>query len=431
MIQSTQPAVLGGKPARGKPFPAHPVIGDAEKRAVMAVLDSGHLSGFVAAPGDAFLGGERVRAFERRFAAYHEVEFAIAFNSATSALHAAVIAVGVRPGDQVIVSPYTFTASASCVLMHQGVPVFADVDAGMFCMDPASIEQLVTPRTKAIIPVHLFGQPADMDTIMAGARRNGLKVIEDCAQAVGAMYRGRRTGTMGDCGVFSFTENKTMATGEGGMLITDDPAIAEAARLVRNHGEVVWNQSRPSMHTESILGWNYRMTEMEAALGMVQLDKLDAMNATRIELCNHLTQRLSGIEGLTPQAVPVDCRHVYYVFGWRFDAHRFGLSRSRFVEAVSAEGIPIAGGYVRPLYLGPIYHEKMPDFLTRDRGDISYDAGLCPIAERLYEKELVLTAVARPPATTGDMSDVVTAIQKVYEHRASLRSSEQLVGAPC
>jgi perosamine synthetase len=264
-------ALLGGKPVRTEPFPDYPVIGAEEKLAVMEVLDSGRLSTF-SASRQGFLGGQKIQAFEAAFAEYHGTAHAIAVNSATSGLHAAVAACEIGPGDEVIVPPYTFTATATAVLHHNAIPVFADIDPVTFCLDAARVEAAVTPRTKAIIPVHLLGHPADMDAIMAVAQRHGLKVIEDCAQAPGARYKGRLVGTMGDCGVFSFQETKNMATGEGGMVITNDDAIAERARMVRNHGEaVVAGEAR--RYLTSTIGWNYRMTEIEAAIGLVQLGK--------------------------------------------------------------------------------------------------------------------------------------------------------------
>src|SRR5438094_4791977 len=203
-------ALLGGPKTRLQPFPPHPILGEEEKRAVMEVLESGHFSTFIAAPGQFFLGGERIRQFEHKFAAYHDVKYAVAFNSATAALHAAVVAVGVNPGEEVIVPPYTFTSTATCVLMHNAIPVFADIQEDIYCVDPEASEQAISPLTRAIIPVHLFGHPADMEPIMDLARRHKLKVIEDCAQAPGARYKGQFVGTLGDCGIFSFTESKTI-----------------------------------------------------------------------------------------------------------------------------------------------------------------------------------------------------------------------------
>jgi perosamine synthetase len=418
-------ALLGGKPIRTKPFPAYPVIGDEEKRAVMEVLDSGQRSTF-SASRQGFLGGRKIQAFEAAFAEYHGVHHAVAVNSATSGLHAAVAACEAGPGDEVIVPPYTFTATATAVLHHNAIPVFADVDPVTFCMDPAQLEKAITPRTKAVIPVHLLGHPADMDAILAIARRHGLKVIEDCAQAPGARYKGRLVGTMGDCGVFSFQETKNMATGEGGMVITNDPELAERARMIRNHGEAVV-AGEPRKYLSSTIGWNYRMTEIEAAIGMVQLKKLDSLNGARHELAAYLLDALSAHAGLTyPREAPfID--HVYHVFGMRYDDSAIGVPRDRFIEALIAEGIPMSPGYPRPLYHNPLFQDRLaygkqgcPFTCHLYGGTVSYAKGLCPVAEDLCARSALWTFVVRPPATIRDMKDIVAAFEKVLENSASL-----------
>jgi perosamine synthetase len=410
-------ALFGGTKTRTRPFPAHPIIGDEEKRAVMEVLESGHFSTFIAAPGQFFLGGEKIRQFEREFAAYHEMKYAVAFNSATAALHAAVVAVGVKPGEEVVVPPYTFTSSATCVLMHNAIPVFADIQRDIYCLDPEAFEKAISPLTRAIIPVHLFGHPANMDSVLELARRHNLKVIEDCAQAPGAKYKGRFVGTLGDCGIFSFTESKTIMTGEGGMLITNDPSIAEAAQMVRNHGEVILETQTERSYRSDILGWNYRMTEIEAALGIVQLKRLDDLNAQRILLADYLSEHLCKLPGLSPPVVYPDCKHVYYIYPFRYDAVRAGLPRADFAKALSAEGVPVGIGYVRPLYLNPIYHENRAPAFRFYTGSARYEKGICPVTEAMYERELLLLGIVRPPATVGDMDDVIAAMTKVLDNR--------------
>lgn len=413
-------ALLGGTPVRSKPFPPYPIIGKEEKQAVLEVLDSGKLSTFLAVPGEYFLGGKKIKEFERRFAEYHGVKYAVAFNSATAALHAAVVAVGVQPGEEVIVPPYTFTSTATCVLMHNAIPVFADVDDEIYGLDPKAVAHAITPLTRALIPVHLFGHPANMDGLMALAREHNLKVIEDSAQAPGAKYKGRLVGTIGDCGIFSFTENKNITTGEGGMLITNDADIAEIARMVRNHGEVILEGQAVRTYTSTMLGWNYRMTEMEAALGIVQFGRMDELNQARIDLANYLAEKLKSIDGLLTPVVYPGCKHVYYVYALKYDEERVGIPRDLFVKALNAEGIPFGAGYVRPLYLSPLYHDKKPFAFKHYKGNATYDKGLCPTAERLHERELILTPIVRPPATFADMEDAVIAIHKIIERRTEL-----------
>ncbi|HLW81504.1 MAG TPA: DegT/DnrJ/EryC1/StrS family aminotransferase [Candidatus Acidoferrales bacterium] len=413
-------AMLGGKPVRSGPFPAHPVIGEAEKRAVMEVLESGRLSTFIAAQGEYFLGGNKIKEFERRFAEYHGTRYAVAFNSATAALHAAVVGAGVEAGEEVIVPPYTFTSTATCALMHNAIPVFADVDDVVFGLDPEAIERAITPLTRAIIVVHLFGHPANLTAIMEIAHRNNLRVIEDCAQAPGAKWDGQLVGTFGDCGVFSFTESKTITTGEGGMLITNDEGMAELARMVRNHGEMIVEGQSERSYSSSMLGWNYRMTEIGAALGIVQLKKLDELNERRIELAQYLSGRISGISGIeAPRELP-NARHVYYVYAMKHDEAQAGIPRDLFVKAMNAEGIPFSAGYVRPLYLAPLYQNSRHCAFEKYAGNARYEAGLCPTTETLYQSELMLTGVVRFPAAKQDMDDIADAMQKVMEHKNSL-----------
>jgi dTDP-4-amino-4,6-dideoxygalactose transaminase len=414
-------ALLGGKPVRSTPFPRHPVIGPDEKAAVAQVMESTELSGFIASQGPNFLGGRKVREFEERFAAYHGVAYAVSFNSATAALHAAVVAVGVNPGDEVIATPYSFSASAACALMHNAIPVFADVEDDIYCLDPRAVAAAVTPLTKAVIPVHLFGHPADIDGLLAVARAHRLKVIEDCAQAPGALYKGTRVGLFGDCAIYSFTENKTITTGEGGMLITNDVEIAEVARLVRNHGEVIAPPPGAPPRPSAVLGWNYRLTELQAALGIAQFEKLDAFNGARSELAAHLSRALAGNGAVTPPIIRPGCTHVFYNYALKFDEAAAGIPRALFIKALAAEGIPFGAGYVPPLYWNPIYQNRDHFAYTHYTGSVGYAKGICPVTERLHERDLVLTQVQRPPATAADMDDVVRGIEKVLAAAPALR----------
>lgn len=418
---TTKLALLGGSPVRSKPFPAHPVIGEEEKRAVLEVLESGRLSTFIASPGEYFLGGKKIKEFERHFAEYHGVEHAVAFNSATAALHAAIVGVGVEPGEEVIVPPYTFTSTATCALMQNAIPVFADIEDVSFGLDPAVVERAITSWTRAIIPVHLFGHPGNIEAVMQIARRRRLKVIEDCAQAPGAKWNGQLVGTFGDCGVFSFTESKTITTGEGGMLITNDASVAERARMVRNHGEMIIEGQKERSYSSSMLGWNYRMTEIEAALGIVQFGRLEDLNKCRIELANYLSAKIRGIDGVSAPVTVAGARHVYYVYAMKYDEAKAGIPRDVFVAAMNAEGIPFSAGYVRPLYLAPLYQNRRHAAFDNYFGDAQYKKGACPTAERMHEREVMLTGIVRFPATERDMDDVADAMAKVIHHKESLQ----------
>ncbi len=412
----TQLALFGGSPVRKTSFPKHPIITSDEKNAVLEVLESGNLSTFTASPGEFFLGGKKIREFEEKFAQKIGTKFAVAFNSASSALHAAVVAIGVIPGEEVIVPPYTFTSTATSALMHNAIPIFADVKNDTYCIDPKSVEKNISSLTKAITAVHLFGHPCDMDEIMSIARKNNLKVIEDCAQAPGAKYRSKNVGTIGDCGIFSFQETKNIMTGEGGMLVTNDEEIAKVAQMVRNHGEMISESQTKRSYISEILGWGYRMTELEAAIGIVQLSKLDQLNDERIKLADYLTKNLKSIDGLTHTRYDF-VEHVYYVYGLSYDEKKIGITRNQFCKALSAEGIPFFEGYVRPLYLNPLYLERRSFAFKHYTGNAKYEKGLCPVAENLYEQKMILTTVCRPPATIDDMKDVVTAMHKIIENK--------------
>jgi perosamine synthetase len=412
-------AILGGTPIRNSLFPKYPVIDEQEEKAVLEVLKSKNLSTFIASPGKNFLGGEKIRKFEKNFSEYIGTKYAISFNSATSALHAAIVSVGVEPGEEVIVPPYTFTSTATSALMHNAIPVFSDVSIDTFCLDPQKLHDVISPLTKAIIPVHLFGHPCDMDKILSFATKNNLKIIEDCAQAPGAKYKGTKVGNFGDCGIFSFQETKNMMTGEGGMLVTNDENIAKTAQMIRNHGEMVLETDIQRKYKSEILGWGYRMTEIEASLGIVQLSKLDSMNETRKTLANYLTEKLNSIEGLH-HTKKEEVEHVYYVYALTYDEEKVGISREKFCEALRAEGIPFFGGYVKPLYLNPLYQERRAFAFKHYQGNVNYNKGICPNTENLHDKKLILTPVVRPPATIQDMEDIVKSIEKVLHFKKEL-----------
>ena len=420
-------AILGGEPVRKKPFPPYPIIGEEEIAAVNDVLKSGHLSSFAASKGTEFLGGRKVREFEKKFAEYHGVDYAIAVNSATAGLHISLAAAGIGPGDEVIVPPYTFTSTATSVLMHNAIPVFVDIDPRTYCLDPAKIEDAITSSTKAIIPVHLSGHPAEMDSIMRIADEHGLTLIEDCAPSPGAKYKGKLVGTIGDLAVFSFQETKNIMTGEGGMVITNDPLLAERCRMVRNHGEAVI-EGKSRTYISNIIGWNYRMTELEAAIGIEQLKKLDKFNEIRIKNSKFLSKELSKIEGVNIPYEAPDIFHVYHVYSMTYDEKEVGISREIFVNALNAEGIPFGTGYPHPLYENPLFKELIaygdkgcPFTCKFYKGNANYESGICPVAEDLcYNRALWLFNI-RPPATLEDMQDVVDAFMKIIENIEQLQ----------
>jgi len=412
-------ALLGGRPVRRKPFPKYPVLGKEVEKAVLQVIRSGNLSTFSASPSG-ILGGKNIQKFEKVFAEYHRVKHSIAVNSATAGLHCALAAIGCGPGDEVITTPYTFTSTATSILMHNSIPIFCDINNKTFCLNPDLLEKLITKKTKAILPVHLLGHPAEMNKIMKIARRYKLFVIEDCAQAPGARINGEVVGTIGHLGVFSFQETKNISIGEGGMIITNDDKVAERCRMLRNHGEVIV-EGKKRGYLSNIIGWNYRMTEVEAAIGIEQFKKFDVFQSKRKKLFHYLIDNLSGIPGLSPPYIAPNVEHSYHVFGMRFNEKIVGISRNLFVEAVKAEGIPCGIGYPRPLYENPIFKERIaygmngcPFTCPYYGKQIAYTNGDCPVTEELCYHSAVWLYVVRPPATIKNMQDIVEAIKKVF-----------------
>ncbi len=428
MNDSSRLALFGGSPVTTRPMRFNNSIGAEEKAAVMRVLDDGELSGFIAAAGDGFMGGREVRGLEADFREYFNVPHALSFNSATTALHAAVAAMGVGPGDEVITSPYTMSATATAILMTGAVPIFADIEDQTFGLDPDSVEANVTSQTRGILVVNIFGHPARLDSLREIADRHGLFLIEDNAQAPDADYRGRKTGTVGDIGIFSFNRHKAMQSGEGGVLITARERLAMKAALVRNHGEVVV----ADMGIDDIVntvGLNYRMGEMEAAVARVQFGKMKMLNGDRQRLAARLSEQLAGVPGITPPKVEDECSHVFYIYGMKYDAEATGIPRDLFVEAMNAEGFALRGGYVKPIYLEPLYQRKICfgadgfPFTANPRNDLRYEPGLCPTCERLQNREFMLTGMIQPPQTEEDMDLFAEACAKVIANRDALLSA--------
>jgi dTDP-4-amino-4,6-dideoxygalactose transaminase len=420
-------AIFGGKPVSTKPWDDYNTIGEEEKKAVYEVLDSGILSQFRAGAGPEFLGGPRVRALEEAWANYFDVKHAVSMNSLTSGLFACIGAAGIGPGDEVIVPPMTMSATATCVLIYGGIPVFADVDPDTFCMSPKSVESKITSRTRIIVMVHLFGYPADMDPVLELSRKHRIVVIEDCAQALAARHNGRYVGTFGHLAGFSLNYHKTIHCGEGGVIVTDDDNLAQRLRLIRNHGETATADMGVTQLVNTF-GGNYRMTEIEAAIANEQLKKLETLTAARVELAEYLTKRIRNLPGLFPSPLPHSTsRHVYYRYAMRYDEKAWGIPRAVLVRAIRAEGIELREKYVRPIYLEPLYQQRVAfakgfpfSSLYYSGEHAQYETGLCPVAEALYESELIFGNFCRWPLTTRHMDEVVQAFEKVYEQRAKL-----------
>lgn len=405
-----QLAIDGGVPLRDRPFPSWPVFGPEEIEAVARVLGSGKVN---------YWNGDQVRLFEEEFARAVGCRHAVAVANGTVALELALHALGIEAGDEVVVTPRSFVASATCAAIRGAVPVFADVDPHSGNLTVDSIGEVLTPRTRAIVAVHLAGWPCEMDPILRLADRHGLVVIEDCAQAHGATYRGRPVGSMGHAAAFSFCQDKILTTGgEGGMLVTRDRALWQRAWSYKDHGKDYDaafgpNPSGVFQWLHRSIGTNLRMTEMQAAIGRVVLGRLSQWSETRRRLAGTLAERLSGLPALRVPQPPGHVDHACYKFYafLRPELLPPGWTRDRVVAAIRAEGIPCGSGAC-----GEIYREAALEGVGWRRHE------RLPVARELAETSLMFQC--HPTLTPEDMEDTARAVEKVLA-RASAQPHER------
>lgn len=424
-------ALFGGPKTIAEPFPRYNSYGPEEVEAATAVIESGVLSQFLGAWHEDFLGGPKVRAFERAWEKWFDIQHAVSVNSATSGLIAAVGALGLEPGDEVIVSPWTMTASATAVLVWNAIPVFADLESDTFNLDPRSVERRITSRTRAILVTDIFGHAADLNAVMEIARRHGLKVVEDAAQSPGARYQGRYAGTLADIGVFSLNYHKHVHTGEGGVCVTQDGELAERMQLIRNHGEAVV-EGKGVSDLRNMIGFNFRLGEIEAAMGIEQLKKLTALAEQKTRAGTRLAEGLAGLKGIRPPMVKPGCTHVYYLFALVLDPALLGVSRSQLVAALAAEGVPgLIAGYVN-LHLLPMYQKRIaygskgfPWIPALYQGEVSYEKGICPVAERLHDESLIAIQFCLHHFNNSEVDLVLKAFDKVWGHMEKLRAQPE------
>ncbi len=406
----TQPlAILGGPKVRTKPFPAWPVFGAPEEQRLLHALRSGKWGK---------LHGDEVAEFERRFAAMHGCKHAIGVVNGTVSLRIAMMAAGLQAEDEVIVPPYTFLATATAVVEANAVPVFADIDLETLNLDPGAVEAAITPRTRAIIPVHMAGQPADMDRIMAIARKHGLTVIEDAAHAHAALYQNQPAGSIGHLGSFSFQSSKNLTCGEGGLITTSDDKLAEACRSIHNCGRI----SGGLWYEHHVMSANYRLGEFQGAILNAQLDRLEEQTRTRDRNGQYLSARLSRIPGIHPQRRPADCtRHSYHLFLFRIDAATFGAPRTAILKALEAEGIPVSGGYALPLYRQPLFLNKaFGPYLPNAGKTLDYSKVRCPNCEKICSEQGAWLEQSLLLGSGADMDEIGGAFEKVYAQRQAL-----------
>jgi len=394
-------ALTGGTPVRSAPFPAWPMWGEQEEAALMEVLRSG-VWGIA---GD----GGKIPAFERAFAAAHDAAHGQAVFNGSAALAVALRAIELDYGDEVIVPAYTFMATATSVLMAGGMPVFVDVEPDTYNLDPEAFEAAITSRTRVVIPVHIGGLPADMDRILEIAKRHDLVVLEDACQAHAAAWRGRRVGAIGDLGCFSFQSSKNINAGEGGMILTDDKALAERCWSVHNCGRI--RDGRWYQH--EVLGSNFRMTQWQAGILLAQMGHFEAWAERREANATYLAARLAAETALRPLSRDERVtQHGYHLFISRYDPAGFaGLDRAGFLRALQAEGVPCSEGYV-PLYTMPAIREGV-ERLRRAVGAEVRPEPVCPVTERACYEEGIWFHQTMLLGGQADMDDIVAAVQKV------------------
>jgi dTDP-4-amino-4,6-dideoxygalactose transaminase len=357
---------------------ATPLLTEEEMEAVQCVLRSGRLA-----------QGPKVEEFEALFASYIGTKYAIATNSGTAALHIALLAAGIGHGDEVITTSFSFIATANAILFCGAKPVFVDIDRDTFDIDPGLIRAKITPKTKAVLPVHLYGQPCNMKKIVQICREHNLILIEDACQAHGAEYHGKKVGSFG-IGCFSFYPTKNMTTGEGGMIVTDDSNIAKRARMMRSHGQ-------NGRYIHELLGYNYRMTEIAAAIGICQIKKLDEFNRHRIENARFLTEKLGNIRGFITPFIAPDVKHVFHQFTIKV-TEDFGMSRDELNQRLKDKGIMTEVYYPLPIHNQPLYKE------------LGYN-GSMPSTEKACAE--VLSLPVHPLLTEEDLDYIVETIKNI------------------
>jgi perosamine synthetase len=411
-------AIEGGTPIlQRSDYGNWPVITEDDRRYVNEVLDSGIMAGATA---------PQATALEREFAEFLGAKHCLTTGSGTAALHMGLAALGVGPGDEVLVPAYTFLATATSVMHQMAIPIFVDIDPRRYTMDPAKVEAAITPRTKAIMPVHIQGCPADMDPIMEIARRHGLHVIEDACQAHGSMYKGRMCGTIGITGAFSLNNLKNLCGGEGGLFVTDDQDVLKKGDLVRYFGDECDEATLRQKYNSSILGYMYRNQELPAALARGQLKHLDEHNDTRIRNAEYLSRELSKIPGIIPPYSPPEAKHVYWFYAVRFDPRAAGIDaeprrfRIAVEKALFKEGVLVGQWQVMPTVAQDLFQsmigigDRYPWAINEAKGiQYKYDVNEYPESLRYCESYTNVHSI-HPPNGPELNAKVVEGFQKVF-----------------
>jgi len=451
-MSSNTLAIRGGDPVRTREFKSRPYITDEMIDRVGELMREGRFTRFVGSPVPgtndilgkksveledlnseiSFLGGPSVRKLESNWSKLHDVDYSIAVNSATSALTAAIMALDIGPGDEVVCSPFSFTASATSIIAANAVPVFADIDLETFCLDPEAAESALTESTKAIMPIHWNSNAGDLGGIISLAREKELKIIEDSSQSPLMQYRGKYLGTHGDAGVFSLNEPKNIMTGEGGIIVTACPETAIKCRLIRNHGEVIPDKESPDSFVANAVGYNFRLVELLAEIGIYQLENLEYLNNVRKENYTYLTERLINELGdhLIPQKITHSETYYPYTAAFRWIQGELNIHRDIVAHVLRSEGIPVSNGIPRLMSDNPMFQRQLafgkdhcPFSCHLYKREGKYTIPEMPNAQRLQEKEYLGFFQIGWPNTREDMDDIVKGFTRIMDNKDVLSHS--------